>query len=217
MQNIKKVLLLMLLINTNMVFSNDIYERNQKGVVYLDGDRGYGSGVIISNQGHILTNYHVIKNNDNLRILLHYEYDLGEYEEYFHKVEFIKQDPEKDLALLKIINPKTYLFPIKISAKKPSVGSRVHAIGHPDFQFWSYTSGFISQTREDYEWTTQDKGRVRKANVYLTQTPIGEGSSGGPLLNNYGNLIGLNTFGSTINNFQNFAVTVDEILEFIVD
>tara|TARA_B100000963_G_scaffold340021_1_gene338258 strand:- start:5369 stop:6025 length:657 start_codon:yes stop_codon:yes gene_type:complete len=210
-----KTLFLSLFISFH-IYSSDIYSLNQKGVVIVSGDSGYGTGIIISNRGHVLTNYHVIKNNNNLEVALNYEYDLNEYTDYIHKVKVLKRNPEKDLALLQIINPITYLHKVHISIKKPKVGSKVHAIGHPNLQPWSYTSGYISQILNDYEWTNEPNGRKRKANVYLTQTPVAEGSSGGPLLNQNGNLIGITTFGSHGNHFQNFAVTVDEILDFLL-
>ena len=199
----------------NFIFADSIFESSQKGVVLITGDEGYGSGVIISETGYVLTNYHVIKNNSNLKIAINYEYSLNTYEDYIHEVKVIKRDPQRDLALLKIINPKTYLNPIKISRKSPRIGSKVHAIGHPDFKVWSYTSGYVNQFMEDYEWSYDDTS-PRKANVYLTQTPVAEGSSGGPLLNEYGNLVGINTFGDSEYQFQNFAITVDEILIFLL-
>ena len=215
MHNLTKQLFFIALMTCNFILADNIYERSQKGVVLITGDQGYGSGVIISEKGYVLTNYHVINNNSNLKIALNYEYSLNEYEDYIHEVKVIKRDPQRDLALLKIINPKTYLNSIKISRKSPRIGSKVHAIGHPDFKVWSYTSGYVNQLMEDYEWSYDDTS-PRKANVYLTQTPVAEGSSGGPLLNEYGNLVGINTFGDSEYQFQNFAITVDEILNFLL-
>ena len=200
----------------NLLNASEIYENNAASVVLLIGDQGYGSGVIISAKGYVLTNNHVVNGNENLEIVLSYNYNLNSYDEYVHAVEVVKQDKIKDLALLKIKNPRTALRPINISRKVPPIGSQVHAIGHPDFEIWSYTTGYISQIRYDYEWSYDDENN-HVANVYQTQTPIAEGSSGGPLLNNYGNLIGINTFGDSENDFQNFSVSVDEIIRFLVN
>ena len=82
------------------------------------GDAGFGSGVIISSSGYVLTNNHVI-NNENLEAILSYQYELDGYEEYVHSIEVIKQDKVKDLALIKIHNPRTALSSIKISRKVP--------------------------------------------------------------------------------------------------
>ena len=214
MHNLMKVFILPLVF-FNLLSANDIYEDNALGVVLLMGDAGYGSGVIISTKGHVLTNNHVVEHNDNLEAILSYQYNLDGYEEYVHSIEIIKQDKIKDLALIKINNPRTALRPINISRKVPAIGSRVHAIGHPDLEVWSYTTGYISQIREEYEWSYEDEFE-HIANVYQTQTPVAEGNSGGPLLNDHGNLVGINTFGDHKNDFQNFSVTVDEIIKFLV-
>ena len=215
MYNLMKVFILPLVF-FNFLSANDIYEDNALGVVLLMGDAGYGSGVIISTKGYVLTNNHVIENNENLEVILSYQYKLDGYEEYVHSIEIIKQDKVKDLALIKINNPRTALRPINISRKVPAIGSQVHAIGHPDLEVWTYTTGYISQIREEYEWSYKDDFE-HMANVYQTQTPIAEGNSGGPLLNNHGNLVGINTFGDSENDFQNFSVTVDEIIKFLIN
>lgn len=215
MYNLMKVFILPLIF-FNLLSANDIYEDNALGVVLLMGDVGYGSGVIISTKGYVLTNNHVIENNENLEAILSYQYSLDGYEEYVHSIEIIKQDKVKDLALIKINNPRTALRPINISRKVPAIGSQVHAIGHPDLEVWTYTTGYISQIREEYEWSYKDEFE-HMANVYQTQTPIAEGNSGGPLLNNHGNLVGINTFGDSENDFQNFSVTVDEIIKFLIN
>jgi len=215
MYNLMKVFILPLVF-FNLLSANDIYEDNTLGVVLLMGDAGYGSGVIISSKGYVLTNNHVVENNENLEAILSYQYNLDGYEEYVHSIEIIKQDKVKDLALIKINNPRTALRPINISRKVPAIGSQVHAIGHPDLEVWTYTTGYISQIREEYEWSYEDDFE-HMANVYQTQTPVAEGNSGGPLLNNHGNLVGINTFGDSENDFQNFSVTVDEIIKFLIN
>ena len=200
----------------NFLSANNIYEDNALGVILLVGDKGYGSGVIISTKGYVLTNNHVVEDNKNLEAILSYQYNLDGYEEYVHSIEIIKQDKVKDLALIKIIKPRAALKPIKISRKIPAIGSQVHAIGHPDLEVWTYTTGYISQIRDEYEWSYNDEFE-HMANVYQTQTPIAEGNSGGPLLNNHGNLVGINTFGDSENDFQNFSVTVGEIVKFLIN
>ena len=211
---IKLFLCLSIFINANYIHSNEIFENNKLSVVLILGDNGYGTGVILSDDGYVLTNEHVVDNNQNLRAALNYDYDLNDYDEFIHTVEIIKINKQNDLALLKINNPKTLLRPIKISRQSPLVGDQVYAIGHPDFSVWSYTTGYISQIRDDFEWSYSDNFE-RLADVYETQTPIAEGSSGGPLLNKYGNLIGINTFGDEELSFQNFSLTVNEIINFL--
>ena len=74
--------------------------------------------------------------------------------------------------------------------------------------------GYVSQIRKDYDWDYEN-GTSMTANVYQIQTPITGGNSGGPLINSKGNLIGINTFGSTEHGFINYAITVDEIIRFL--
>ena len=210
----KTILILNLFLGIHSIDANEIYNKNERGVVLIMGDNGIGSGVILSQKGYVLTNSHVISNNPNLKVLLNYNYPLEKYEDYSHEVIIIKQDQSKDLALIKIKNPKTLLHTIKVSKKIPNIGDKVHAIGHPQSAIWTYTVGYISQIREDFEWTYEDEVE-RVANVYQTQTPIHEGNSGGPLLNSYGNLIGINTFKNEETSFHNFSLSVDEIISFL--
>ena len=81
--------------------------------------------------------------------------------------------------------------------------------------FWSYTKGVVSQIRSNYQWKTNDKNKKEnyQATVIQTQTPISQGNSGGPLFNNDGKLVGINTmiFGEGQN--LNFSVAVDEVKE----
>ena len=195
----------------------EIFQEASPGIVYIATNTGSASGVIISNQGHILTNWHAIDgaNEENIEVVLHHSYDFKKSEDHFFNVEIVSINKSNDLALLKIINPPSYLKVISISRVIPATGSDAHAIGHPNGEFWTYTKGYISQYRVGYEWQYDEGGVEHIANVYQMQTPIAEGSSGGPLLNRYGNLIGINTFGSKEIQHLNFAVDATEIIKFL--
>ena len=192
--------------------NTDIFYSNVSGVVFIAGDNGIGSGVIISNGGHILTNWHVIEDNPNLNALTLGE---GDYDENFRSLELIKYDPQKDLALLKLKTIPKNVSMIKISKVVQEVGERVHAIGHPRGEMWSYAMGYISAFREGYTWKDPDNEQEFSGDVYQMQTPINPGNSGGPLLNEHGNLIGINTFVDTNSQNITYAVTVKEIVSFL--
>ena len=87
------------------------------------------------------------------------------------------------------------------------------AIGHPEGLGWTFTSGMISSVRPDYSWPY--KNSKHHASVIQTQTPINQGNSGGPLFNKKKELIGVNTFTTAKAENLNFAVSVDDLIEFI--
>ena len=214
MHYIKKLNLLLLIgfISWLPASNTDIFYNNVSGVVLIAGDDGIGSGVIISNDGHILTNWHVIEDNPNLNALTLGE---GDYDENLRELELIKYDPQKDLALLKLKTIPKNVSVIKISKVIQEVGERVHAIGHPRGEMWSYAMGYISAFREGYTWKDPENEQEFSGDVYQMQTPINPGNSGGPLLNEHGNLIGINTFIDTNSQNITFAVTVKEIVSFL--
>tara|TARA_B100001540_G_C15722680_1_gene603824 strand:- start:94 stop:729 length:636 start_codon:yes stop_codon:yes gene_type:complete len=190
-----------------------IFNKSSNGVVVIFSESSLGSGAIITDSGYVLTNYHVVEGHSELEVLIK---NADSYEEAKHTANVIKTDKHKDLALLKITNPRVRLFPIKISKVVPKIGAEAHAIGHPEGLIWSYTKGYISQKRHDYEWAYSDKYSM-EATVYQIQTPISHGNSGGPLLNKHGNLIGINTFSSLKTDLINYAVSVEEIIRFLVN
>ena len=205
MQNL--IILLFILVFQIFGNNNEIYQKNISGVAIVLSDQGSGSGVILSRSGYVLTNYHVVEKQKQVEIFI-----LGGKTPETGYV--VKSDKKKDLALIKIQNSKINLSPIKISKIIPKIGSEAHAIGHPNGEFWTYTKGYISHLRDDYEWS-YDQKFIMKADVIQTQTPINGGNSGGPLLNQSGNLIGIATFGTPENEGLNFAIRVEEIIRFL--
>ena len=136
-----------------------------------------GSGIIISNDGYIITNIHVIEGNR----LINVELDNGQV----YSASLIGFDERSDLAVIKIV-PSEPLTPIEVSnSSSVQIGDQVIAIGNAFGLGKTFTSGIISATGRDY------------GNPYLeliqTDAAINPGNSGGALINHKGNLIGMNT------------------------
>ena len=81
---------------------------------------------------------------------------------------------------------------------------------------WTYTKGIVGQIRNNHPWTYGD-GKNRRANVIQTQTPLNPGNSGGPLLDDTGRVIGINTAVTRDKQGLNYAVAVDEVQKFLKD
>jgi len=136
-----------------------------------------GSGIIISNDGYIITNMHVIEG----KRLINVELDDGQV----YTASIIGFDERSDLAVIKIL-PSESLTPIEVSnSSSVQIGDQVIAIGNAFGLGKTFTSGIISATGRDY------------GNPYLeliqTDAAINPGNSGGALINHKGNLIGMNT------------------------
>ena len=139
--------------------------------------KSLGSGFIISNDGYIVTNNHVVDGADEITVKL---YNEKEYE-----AKVVGTDAKTDLALIKI--DAKNLIPLKIgNSNKIKVGTWVVAIGSPFGLEQTVTAGIVSA-----------KGRVLGAGPYddfiQTDASINPGNSGGPLLNLRGEVIGINT------------------------
>jgi S1-C subfamily serine protease len=171
---------------------------------------GTGTGSLISRDGYIVTNFHVIENNLNGDIEIYTKPkspDRKVGDKYIAKVELV--NPSSDLAILKLNNLPKSITPIPIGSYQDiKIGDEVHAIGHPNNLYWSYTKGVVSQIRQNYSWKFSSN-QQRSATLIQTQTPISPGNSGGPLFSPQGKIIGVNTMKAEGENL-NFAVAIDE-------
>ncbi len=136
-----------------------------------------GSGIIISNDGYVITNLHLIEGTRIIEV----ELDDGQV----YPASLIGFDERSDLAVIKI-SPMDLLKPIKLSnSSSVQIGDQVIAIGNAFGLGKTFTSGIISATGRDY------------GNPYLeliqTDAAMNPGNSGGALINHKGNLIGMNT------------------------
>jgi serine protease Do len=163
-----------------------------------NGPRSLGSGILISKDGEILTNYHVVRNADTIKVKLA---DQTEYE-----ARLIGKDDRTDLALIKIRRSGGNLpFARLGNSSQLEVGDWVMAIGNPFGLEHTVTAGIVSA-----------KGRVIGAGPYdnfiQTDASINPGNSGGPLINGSGEVIGVNSaiFSQSGNNVGiGFAIPID--------
>jgi S1-C subfamily serine protease len=190
-----------------------VFEQWAPAVVRIEKIGGLGSGIILSAEGLVLTNRHVVLNAYNVLVAFYgHKDDQGELLRF--PAHVIAVDKVRDMALVKVKDPPENLKVLGIDAAvQVDAGDELFAIGHPLGEDWTPTSGVASTIREDYEW---DHGFTRsKADVIQFQTPISPGNSGGPLLDIDGKLVGINTFGKPMGQNINFAVCATEIKDFI--
>jgi serine protease Do len=143
-----------------------------------------GSGVIVNSLGYVLTNHHVIHGARNITVTL----SSGQITKKY-PAELIDEAPELDFAILKIAANGEVFTPASIgSSSQVSVGDEVLAIGSPFGLQQTVTFGIISNTRR-----TLTVGKKTFTNFIQTDAPINPGSSGGPLINVNGEVIGITT------------------------
>jgi S1-C subfamily serine protease len=148
----------------------------------FEQERGNGSGSIIDNQGHILTNYHVVEGASKLTV------SLGGTKVY--PAKFIGGDASTDLAVIKIEPPQTGLTVVPLGdSDKLIVGQKVLAIGNPFGLDRTLTTGVISGLQRPIR---ARNNRLIEGAIQ-TDASINPGNSGGPLLDKFGRMIGINS------------------------
>jgi serine protease Do len=143
---------------------------------------GLGSGVIVTKDGYILTNNHVVENADDIMVALN---DGREF-----NAKAIGRDPKTDVAVLKIEN-EDLPFLTLTDSDKLEVGDLVLAIGNPFGIGQTVTMGMVSAKGRTL--LTGDLGRDRYEDFIQTDAAINPGNSGGALVDTEGRLIGINT------------------------
>ncbi len=175
----------------------DVYEQVNRSVVHIatetvQADRffllertseGEGSGSIIDKSGHVLTNFHVVDRARQIQVTL---FDGTSY-----SARLVGTDPPSDIAIVKIDAPAELLIPVTFgSSAGLLVGQNVFAIGNPFGLDRTLTTGVISSLNRTLPRRT--RGGVMKSIIQI-DAAINPGSSGGPLLDSRGRMIGMNT------------------------
>jgi S1-C subfamily serine protease len=177
-------------------------------------DSGLGTGVIIDTAGDVLTNWHVIHGFETGIIFLKPTTGTEPDKNDAYGMKLISQNEQADLALLRMIKPPAGLVPVSFGdSSSIQVAEDIHIIGHPHGQLWSYSTGVVSQVRNNFDWHYAD-GSKHVARVLQMQTAINPGNSGGPVLDNNAKMLGLVAMSEEGQNL-NYAVAVDVIKEFV--
>ena len=138
--------------------------------------QGQGSGVIVTAEGHIITNHHVIAGQQQIQVTLHGGKTYGAH--------LIGEDTLLDIAVLKIDAKETFV-PLKLGdSLQAKVGQLVFAVGNPFGLGETVTQGIISAKERSLSDTQRD--------LFQTDAAINPGNSGGPLVNLRGEIIGIN-------------------------
>jgi S1-C subfamily serine protease len=194
-----------------------LYERVLPGIVSIEvvGDQGgsLGSGFVYDDQGHILTNYHVVEGAQQLEV------DFTSGYKIFGTV--VGTDLDSDVAVVKVNAPASELHPLPLGdSNSLKVGQTVIAIGNPFGLSGSMTTGIISALGRTLE-SQRDApsgGFFTAGDIIQTDAAINPGNSGGPLFNLNGEVIGINrairttnftSTGEPINSGIGFAVAIN--------
>lgn len=180
----------------------EIYRNLAPGVVLIMATHGgttgsLGTGSIITEDGLIITNYHVIfdqtKNRfySKLYVFIKPDKITGDNRQDLKKyttARVLRYNPQLDLALLKMTTPPHHLTVIPFAdSDEIEVGDNVVAIGHPEQAgLWTLTTGTISSV-------IANLNGISGKDVFQTEASINRGNSGGPLLDRYGHMVGVNT------------------------
>ncbi len=145
--------------------------------------QGQGSGFVYDNQGHIVTNNHVIHGAKKLEVTF--------YDGTIVPATVVGTDPDSDLAVVKVNVPAETLRPVTWGdSDKILVGERAVAIGNPFGLNGTLTTGIISALGRSLP---TESGTFSIPEIVQTDAAINPGNSGGPLLNSQGEVIGVNT------------------------
>ena len=161
---------------------------------------GRGSGIVISEDGYILTNNHVVEDADKIKVRFNNNRD--------YDAEVVGRDPQSDIAVVKIKNGKGFT-PAKLGDSAAArIGEFVIAIGAPFDLDYSVTVGHISAKGRSFEsdFVREGLGNYFDQDFIQTDASINPGNSGGPLVNLYGEVIGINTMIRGIGTGIGFAV-----------
>jgi S1-C subfamily serine protease len=206
---------------------NQIYKADGEGVAFIEsqleaqqsesfnpfgevepegGGTATGSGFVIDDEGHILTNNHVIEGAGKVTV------KLGDSEKTYD-AEVVGTDPGTDVALLKVDAPKGEIHPLTLGRSSDlEVGDPVVAIGNPFGLDRTVTSGIVSALQRDI----QAPNGFSISHVIQTDAAINPGNSGGPLINAEGAVIGINAQiatggGGNGNVGIGFAIPIDTV------
>lgn len=198
----------------------EVYEKMKPSTVEISvtasNGSGTGTGIIMSEDGYVITNAHVVEGAKKITVTF---FDKKTYE-----ADLIGLDELADVALVKIKDTSVKFKPAEFgSSSNLLVGEAVVAIGCPAGYFLTATNGIVSALPTTIEIYEEDGYTEKEMYLLQTSAPLNPGNSGGPLCNLDGQVIGINTLkmiqsaDGTPYEGLGFSIPIDEALEIIND
>jgi serine protease Do len=188
----------------------ELVKRFGEAVVMVRNPGGLGTGFLISRDGHLVTNYHVVENNTRLQVTLFRKTAKGFEKKEYRKVKIVALQPLRDLAILQLDPEETkgeLPEPVVINDRDDlRVGDLVFAIGNPAGLERSVTQGIVSSTTR-----TIDQMRLIQ-----TDAAINPGNSGGPIFNARGEVVAVACAGAAVFEGLAFGIPANELIDFLV-
>lgn len=196
-------------------FSSEVYQIIQPSLVLIqsevkgkDGknDNSLGSGVVINDMGDILTSLHVVADSDAINLIFP---DGTE-----SSAQIMVEQPEKDIAIVRADHPPAFLIPAVIgNPNLLRVGDEAYVVGNPLGFYSSMSSGVISGFDRTFLPTSHN---LKLEGMIQIDTAVNPGNSGGPLLNRYGEVVGIvtgivNPTGQDVFIGIGFAMPIDQL------
>ena len=198
---------------------SNAFENAASSVVYIITDTGTGTGLVINEQGFIVTDAHVIKDAQTIAAVFRPRNiaDLGK--NLIITANVVKTDQEKDLAVLRLPHPPRNMLPVTFGdGAKLNVGEQVFSIGLPTPQAWVYSEATVMALDSAPVWSEEYSKRVWHTEVRPATIAVRSdtrlGSAGGPLLNTNGAVIGIKAFYDPETS-HTYAIPADTIMSFL--
>ena len=194
----------------NKIYSaKEIYQNNVESVVSIEVrsgySKGYGTGFIISEEGYIVTNYHVVEGASECYVTL--------YDDSVYEAQIIGYEELNDIAVIRIKPQGTIHSLVYGNSSELSVGDPVYVIGNPlgDLTF-TLTNGVVSALNRLIE-----TGEGISINMFQTNAAVNSGNSGGPVFDEHGYVIGIASakYASASIEGLSFCIPIDDVRSMI--
>lgn len=188
----------------------ELVRRFGDAVVMVKNSGGRGSGFLLTRDGHVMTNYHVVEGSSRVQVELFRRTPQGYEKHELKRVRILALHPLRDLALLQLDLteiPEGLPAPVVLNDRADlRVGDLVFAVGSPLGLERSVTQGIVSST-------TRRMGNLR---MIQTDAAVNPGNSGGPLFNARGEVIGVVCAGAVTFDGLAFGIPASDLIDFLV-
>jgi tetratricopeptide (TPR) repeat protein len=199
-----------------------IYRKTLHATVWIKTPKGSGTGWVFDRDRRlVITNYHVVAGQNTVTVIFP-AYRDGEIiaeRSYYKNARGVRgrvllTDPRRDLAAVEVESLPEGGIELKLASEGVGPGDRVHSVGNPGASaaLWVYTSGTVRQVyRRQMKY---GNGQEVEARVIETQSPINPGDSGGPVVNDNGELVGVNASTRTDAALVSYCIDLSEVRAF---